>query len=215
MIKVISLDIGGTLLEYKNDNGSQYNLKELTRLINLPYETVRDVYKEIFQTKKGTLNELINMFCKKLEIKNFPELNNFFIKKFQVKQEETISLENIALINDLKESGYKVILFSNSCCLLNNDAINEIVDSVDNIFYSYDMGFTKDDSESYKYIEKVLNVMPNEILHIGDTLKSDYYMPIENGWNALYYGENDNPDIESISSLKELYGLLGIMRKNR
>ena len=39
MIKVISFDIGGTILVSKSIN--DYNLKVLTELTNLPYEEVR------------------------------------------------------------------------------------------------------------------------------------------------------------------------------
>ena len=193
MIKIISFDIGGTLLiNDNNDKNNNYGLKELTDLLNLPYENVRNSYKKIFQTKKGSLNELIDIFCKELGIKHNQKLNEFFYNKFNQSQRGTISSENILLINTLKNEGYKIILFSNSCCLLNNDAINDIVDCIDDIFYSYDIGYTKDDEESYKYIEEKLNVKPSEILHIGDTLKSDYYMPKRNGWNVLYYGKVDD-----------------------
>ncbi len=209
MIKIISFDIGGTLLiNDNNDKNNNYGLKELTDLLNLPYENVRNSYKKIFQTKKGSLNELIDIFCKELGIKHNQKLNEFFYNKFNQSQRGTISSENILLINTLKNEGYKIILFSNSCCLLNNDAINDIVDCIDDIFYSYDIGYTKDDEESYKYIEEKLNVKPSEILHIGDTLKSDYYMPKRNGWNVLYYGKVDDTNINSISSLTDLYGIL-------
>ena len=157
MIKIISFDIGGTLLiNDNNDKNNNYGLKELTDLLNLPYENVRNSYKKIFQTKKGSLNELIDIFCKELGIKHNQKLNEFFYNKFNQSQRGTISSENILLINTLKNEGYKIILFSNSCCLLNNDAINDIVDCIDDIFYSYDIGYTKDDEESYKYIEEKL-----------------------------------------------------------
>lgn len=203
MIKVISFDIGGTLLEESNDSSNNYNLKSLSELVNMPYDKVRDVYKNVYQKSKGTFDELLNRFCSNLEISNTCELNNFFKNKFSNNNLSTISKDKINLIKKLKDNKYKVILFSNSCCLLNNDAIKEIYDLVDNIFYSYDIGYTKDDKESYKYIEKILNVKPNEILHIGDTLKSDYLKPIENGWNALYYGNNID-DVKSINNLCEL-----------
>lgn len=203
MIKVVSFDIGGTLLEESNDSSNNYNLKSLSELVNMPYDKVRDVYKNVYQKSKGTFDELLNRFCSNLEISNTCELNNFFKNKFSNNNLSTISKDKINLIKKLKDNKYKVILFSNSCCLLNNDAIKEIYDLVDNIFYSYDIGYTKDDKESYKYIENILNVKPNEILHIGDTLKSDYLKPIENGWNALYYGNNVD-DVKSIKNLCEL-----------
>ena len=177
----------------------------------MPYENVRDVYKNVFQKSNGTLNELVGKFCNDLGISNTENLNNFFIGKFSDNNiNNTISNDKITLIRDLKENGYKVILFSNSCCLLNNDAIKEIYDLVDGIFYSYDIGYTKDDKESYQYVEKTLNVKPAEILHIGDTLKSDYLKPVENDWNALFYGVSDDESVNCISSLMELYDFFDI-----
>lgn len=211
MIKVVSFDIGGTLLEDSHDNPNNYNLKELAKIVNMLYENVRDVYKNVFQKSNGTLNELVGKFCNDLDISNTENLNNFFIGKFSDNNtNSTISNDKITLIRDLKENGYKVILFSNSCCLLNNDAIKEIYDLVDGVFYSFDIGYTKDDKESYQYVEKTLNVKPAEILHIGDTLKSDYLKPVENGWNALFYGVSDDESVNCISSLMELYDFFDI-----
>ena len=211
MIKVVSFDIGGTLLEDSRDKPNNYNLKELAKIVNMPYENVRDVYKNVFQKSNGTLNELVEKFCSGLGISNSENLNNFFIGKFSdSNKNSTISNDKITLIRNLKENGYKVILFSNSCCLLNNGAIKEIYDLVDGVFYSFDIGYTKDDKESYQYVEKALNVKPIEVLHIGDTLKSDYLKPIENGWNALFYGNSDDESVNCISSLMELYDFFEI-----
>lgn len=212
MIKVISFDIGGTLLKNEGlGSNNQYGLKELTKILNLPYENVRDAYKDVFQKTKGNFNELISKFCNRLGIKSNQTIIDFFHNKFFIESKKQVILsDDVSLIKSLKSNGYKVILFSNSCCLLNNDAINEILDYVDNIFYSYDIGYTKDDLESYKYIEKVMKVKPNEILHIGDTLKSDYYMPKEHGWNVLYYGDCDKADVKSIEFLTDLINILSI-----
>ena len=108
----------------------------------------------------------------------------------------------------LKEKNYQIILFSNSCCLIKNKLDKELLKYVDNIFYSYDIGYTKSETESYRYIEHKLGVKPNEILHIGDNLKSDYYNPIKNGWSALYYGNINDKNIKSIKELKDLIIIL-------
>ncbi len=209
MIKVISFDIGGTLLDSAKDKSNNYNLKELTKIVGLSYDSVRDAYKYVFQKTKGNLNELIDRFCNILKIDRENNIVNFFSNKFANNAiNNAISKDNISLINNLKENGYKIILFSNSCCLINNDAIKQINNLVDGVFYSYDIGFTKDDKESYDYIEKKLKVTPNEILHIGDTFKSDYVKPIENGWNALFYGNSDDENVKSISSLNEIIDYL-------
>lgn len=211
MIKIVSFDIGGTLLEDYHDNSNNYNLKELTKLVNLSYDNVRDAYKNVFQKSKGTFDELVESFCNKLGISKSNDLNNFFIGKFSSSNiSNAISNDKITLINDLQENGYKVILFSNSCSLFKNDVVKDIYDLVDGVFYSFDIGYTKDDKESYQYVENVLNAKPNEILHIGDTLKSDYIKPIENGWNALFYGNSDDENVNCISSLMELYDFFDI-----
>ena len=51
MIKVVSFDIGGTLLEAFIDNPNNYNLKELAKIVNIPYENVRDVIKMFFKSQ--------------------------------------------------------------------------------------------------------------------------------------------------------------------
>lgn len=56
-----------------------------------------------------------------------------------------------------------------------------------------------------------MNCNPEEFIHVGDTLKADYYSPIENGWNALYYGETTE-DVVSITSLDEVIDYLNQKR---
>lgn len=202
MIKVISLDIGGTLIEFNDDTLSKYGFKELSDITNLPYNDVRLAYKDIFQKTKGTRSELINNFCKLLNIKKTIQLENYFKNKFE-KKKNIISLDKIDVIKSLKNLGYKIILFSNNCCLL-QDYFNDYDGLFDNIFYSFDIGYTKNEKESYKYIEENMGYKPYEFLHIGDTLKSDYIYPKENGWEAIYYGDCDDSEVVNIKSFNEI-----------
>ena len=211
MIKVISFDIGGTLLI--NEKNDKYNLKSLASLVDLPYENVREVYKRVFQKSKGSFDELVNVFCNNLEIKVNDEINNFFYNKFNCNT-GSISQKKIDIIKKLKSMGYKIILFSNNCCLIKNNFDSDFFGLVDEFFYSFDLGYTKSDEESYSYIEKKMNVLPEEFLHIGDTLKSDYVNPIKNGWNALYFGEIDDNNIYNITSLDEIFDYLRIKGKS-
>lgn len=59
--------------------------------------------------------------------------------------------------------------------------IKDLFNLVDDVFYSYELGFTNEDKESYAFVLKKLNIKSEEILHIGNTLKSDYFKPFENG----------------------------------
>ena len=96
MIKVVSFDIGGTLLKNEDPaSQSQYGLKDLTKLLNLPYENVRGAYKDVFQKKKGSFNELINDFCNKLEIKFNKTIIDFFIINFLTKVKNKLFYQRI------------------------------------------------------------------------------------------------------------------------
>lgn len=207
MIKVISFDIGGTLIEDNNDTFDKYNLKSLAKLVNLDYNNVRLVYKDIFQKTKGTFDELVDNFCNKLNIEKTDELIDFFNNKFN-SNTSSISTDKIEFIKFLKSLGYKIILFSNACCLNDNSLDNDLLYYIDKVYYSFDLGYTKNDKESYRYIESDLNYNSKEFLHIGDTLKADYFCPIENGWNALYYGKSDDSNIKSINSINDIYDYL-------
>lgn len=211
MIKVVSLDIGGTLIKGKKSN---YNLKALTDLINLPSEDVRKAYKDVFQKMNGDFDTLTNIFCERLNIEKTDELINFFKHLFLDNNSDTISDKDTKIIKKIKELGYKVILFSNSTALFkHSNDLNKILPYIDGIFYSYEMGYTKSDAESYRYIEQKLNVAPNEFLHIGDTLRSDYLEPINNGWNAIYYGSCDDNNVLQINDLEDILNYLNSKNK--
>ena len=199
MIKVISFDIGGTII--KSRKKDKYNLKELAKVVDKPYDIVRKYYKEIFQKEKGDFNYLVNKFCDKLKIQVNNDILSFFQNKFN-NDNNKISRETIKLLEKLKKLNYIIILFSNNCCLNNNNLPNDIINIVDEIFYSFDLGYTKEEEESFRIIEKKLGYKSEEFLHIGDTLTSDYEYPIKYGWNALYYGNKDN--IRCISKLSDI-----------
>ena len=158
MIKVISLDIGGTLIDISDNLSSKYSFKELSKLVKMPYDDVKLAYKSIFQKTIGTRSELINNFCNMLKINNSIQLDNFFKKKFK-KEKNIISNDKLNVINKLKKMGYKIILFSNNCCLL-EDYFDEYYGLFDKIFYSFDIGYTKNETESYRYIEKNMGYKP-------------------------------------------------------
>jgi len=206
MYKVISFDIGGTLI--LNNSSDKYNLFNLAELLEISYNEVRIAYKDIFQKKSGSLDELNEQFSKKLNLVNKEISLNFFRSKFSC-NDIKYNKDIVNMINKLSAVGYKVILFSNSCCLLDNKLDDKLKEKIYKIFYSFDIGYTKSDEESYRIIEKELGCLPNEILHIGDTLKSDYYEPIKNGWDALYFGETSDTNVKSIKDINDLFNYLG------
>lgn len=207
MYRFISFDIGGTLLDTESNN--KYNLDELSNLIGLPKNIVRCAYKEVFQKRRGTLLELVTLFCNILNIELDDKIINFFKEKYSKENNKTkINSDVLKVIQEIKNMGYKIILLSNSCCLIDTILDDNIMKNVDRVFYSYDLGYTKSDSEIYRIVENELDCQSGDILHIGDTLKSDYIKPRENGWDSIYYGKIAQDDVISISSLTEILDIL-------
>ena len=93
-----------------------------------------------------------------LKINNSIQLDNFFKKKFK-KEKNIISNDKLNVINKLKKMGHKIILFSNNYCLL-EDYFDEYYGLFNKIFYSFDIGYTKNETESYRYIEKNMGYKP-------------------------------------------------------
>lgn len=201
MIKVISFDIGGTLIKGVNN---QYTMTEFSKITNRDYYDVKKAYQDIFQKREGSFDELVNLFCQRLNIPVNEEINKFLLDNFN--QDCYFDKDSLTIIRELKELGYKIILFSNSSNLYPDTLDKEIYDLVDDIFYSYKIGHTKDESESYRFIESKMKCKSNEILHIGDSLENDYLFPIKNGWNAILYG--NNKDVKSLSNLSDIFEVL-------
>lgn len=203
--KVVSFDIGGTLLLFNGDGVDNYSLKSLANLISeKDAKEVKNAYKDVFQKNKGTFDELVQMFCNKLEIERTKEINTFFKNKFDNSDECEINSDAASVMKELKEKGIKIICLSNSNCLINNESLGDLTNYIDKVYYSYDLGYTKSDSEIYDIVERDLGFEPEEFLHIGDTLSADYEKPIENGWNAVYFGKIEDETVRSIDSLKDI-----------
>lgn len=61
-----------------------------------------------------------------------------------------------------------------------------------------------------RVIKKIINdlkVMPNEILHIGDSYMNDYLILRENGFEVLFCDNNKNV-VNKIDNLSDIYGFL-------
>ena len=201
MIKVVSFDIGGTLIKGINNN---HSITMFSEMVNKDYHDVKYAYRDIFQKREGKFDELITLFCNRLNIKLTDEIIEFFKKNFN--QECYFDKDSLNIIKKLKDMGYKVILFSNNSSMYPDNLDKEIYSLVDDIFYSHIIGYTKDESESYKYIENKLGFKPQEFLHIGDSFDNDYLYPRQNGWNALFYGNKEG--IRCINKLDDIFKYL-------
>lgn len=199
MIKVVSFDVGNTLVKF-------YREKSLAELIS---------------DKTGISHEVINK-----------ELKNYLTQDFSTKKEFVMSLASkmdldyhcIALLIEqytvtayiypdviecmkyLSSKGYLIISVSNALSF-NIIDLNELgLVDITYQFYSSRCGLKKPDILFYKYIEKCVSAYPNEIIHIGDSIRCDVNGAKAAGWDSIYLNRNKEKSYEEkeINTLTEL-----------
>ena len=119
--------------------------------------TIDEIYEKI-EFKKEIIEKL-----KKLELKiefNIIQKNNYIYNIYKFCKENN---KKIIAISDMYIDG------SNLKKLLEKNDI-----FVEKCFSSSDYNATKSSGKLYKKVLKDLNIKPNQIIHIGDSLKSDF-----------------------------------------
>lgn len=195
MIKLITFDIGGTIIKHKKEESK---LDKIENLIDCPRNVFKDEYKKIFCTSKVPLNEMIDMFSKTYPISNKEKFKEIFKKESNIIPQDVFE----KIFYELNNFGYKVATLSNACYWTYTPLTESILkEYIDKEFYSFDVGYTKPNSNIFKYVEQYYQIKSNEILHIGNSYVSDYLGAKECGWNSYLYKENK--DIEAfINNLK-------------
>ena len=198
-IKIISFDIFDTLLtrsvlipsdifvfldsffkEIIDKNGVKISKiridceNELINEFGVENVTFDSIYKRI-ESKINLERELINEIKKKeLEIEiDLVEINN--------------EINNILL--KAKENGKKVILTSDMYFTSEYIALflNKFNIKYDGLYISADIKKRKDKGDLFDEIIYIENVLPAEILHIGDNRDSDFIIPLGKGIIAIHY----------------------------
>jgi HAD superfamily hydrolase (TIGR01549 family) len=184
MIRLVTFDIGGTILK-KEINLPRY--ERLKEYIDAP----REEYKKAYYISKEPFSNFILKhlkYGKKDALENALECMN--------KKKELIFNENIVkTIENLHNLGYKVATISNA----NYSTYKSIKDTevgkyIDKEFYSFDIGDYKPHKNVFLFVQNYYGLKPEEILHIGDSKISDYHGAKEAGWHSYLFTNNFDID---------------------
>ena len=168
MIKVISFDIGGTLIENNEsfNEMQKYNLKNLTKLVNQPYEKVRETYKLVFQKSKGTFNSLVKKFCDELNVLECI----YGMKETQLEYVVKENLKMDSTLRQIKEAKKLIVLE------INNLYQNKDIAKLKYLYYEYKKENIDDIDYIYEEIMHDLNKEFNEdILKLYYIIKLSYH----------------------------------------
>lgn len=101
-----------------------------------------------------------------------------------------VNPEALRFFNRLKESGKRIVIVSDM--YLSADTIGKILSDAgyngyEKLFVSSEYGKTKRSGSLYGYAANELGVRTDQILHIGDNLRSDYLSAKKQGLKAMLY----------------------------
>lgn len=198
MIKLISFDIGGTLVDIKEKSNFYIEMKSVLGARNINYDTA------IKELKLN--NYTIEKYCNYIGI-DCPEKICEIISKSRIKH---VLYDDVIDSLSILKKKYKLITISNAISI-KNVFLKEynISDYFTLELYSYDYHSLKPDSKMFEYAMKKLGVKSEECMHIGDN-KNDVLGAQKAGWISVYLNRNGCslpswvlPDY-SINSLNEV-----------
>ncbi|MFZ2832142.1 MAG: HAD-IA family hydrolase [Minisyncoccia bacterium] len=169
-IKAIVFDVGGVI---ELSNGKI--LQKISSLTNIPIEKLQSEY-----FKHNHLSNIENlgrdeMLLRVVSIfitedvllgKVATIINEHFTQKI-------LNTEIIDIFKSLRQHGYKVGILSNDTTKLRDRLTSHgILNYVDTVIISAEIGFQKPQKEAFEILFSSLNLNPNEVVYIDDTQKS-------------------------------------------
>ena len=111
-------------------------------------------------------------------------------------------------LDTLLTRGYRLAVLSN-----NDSRLRSVLEDLkvghlfEHLFISSELGYEKPQIEMFRAVEKKLQVPPNEIMHLGDSMSRDFTGAKKAGWRPILYGSRSK-EINHIQEFPELLSLL-------
>ncbi len=125
------------------------------------------------------------------------------------------------LINVIKAKGKLVGIITNGPVKHQFNKINSLgltsYVSGDHIFISDEVGVAKPNKQIFHHVAQKVNMIPSEILYIGDSWPNDVVAPMEAGWQAIWYNHRKRlPDTghKPLAVIDHLLSIINILDKD-
>lgn len=205
MLKVVSFDIGGTLLDTHNKSQFNNDLKSALE----KYGIKSHAAIECLRLKNFSIEE----YCNYLGLNCVEEIYDL-VKRNTEKHYLYDEVKEV--LSNLKND-YKLVSISNAVSIKKHSLSDyQIGYFFDLELYSYQFGEVKPNIKMFKYAEKFFSVSGNECIHIGDT-GNDVVGARRAGWNSILLSRDGNillndshPDYV-IKNLRELREILAVI----
>ncbi len=192
MDKIVIFDWGGIVESHENE---LQDLKEakirMIKRFNSPLSNQEILDRWTDKTSKGIsigasnnledIKDWVNVIQKNMEI-------NISFEEFKNAYEEELSFvkyyKDVVLYAHSLKKKCKIAILSN-LIPFDKKRIDMQYDlsKFDYVYLSFEIGFRKPDKKAYEYVEKDLNILPENILFIDDDT-NNILMAQESGWNV-------------------------------
>lgn len=203
MIKRIIFDIDGTLLDTDNDFVKAYTEFKKSVKLEISAQDIAYIVNEYDKLNKQISNEdFVRLINEKLNV----DLSLADLKLFFNIYSHTATLlnENTAKILEGLSCNYEIVALSNWYVDQQKERLKTcgILQYFGEV-YGYENAGMKPDKEAFDAARG--NLGYDEVLMVGDSIKTDIEVPNALGMKALYFNSNgEDCEYASISSLDEL-----------
>ena len=224
-IRLITFDIGGTLMNPHPSVGEVYREVLARHVIDSSPALLEGRFKEAFRKGNGIrggrindeserafwrmiVGQTIREHCPKEKIEEvFDELYATFASpgRWRLKRDA------LPTLRALRDRGYILAILSNADSRMHR-VISElgIGKYLHGVYLSTDIGFGKPDIRAFRHVEKAIGVSPEEIAHIGDSHYHDGEGAGKAGWCAYIVETGRTWERESYETIPSLDHLLGL-----
>lgn len=203
MIRVISFDVDGTLVSSR--------FVDLVWMEVVPALYAEECGLEFEAAKDYVVGEYMKVGDERMEWYDLKYwLDRFHLKATvsELLEDNADELEVYPEVNEVLDTlfgRFRLVITSNAPRDFLNVELDNISDRFDGIFSATtDFSEVKKSSIVYGELCRMMGARPFEVLHIGDSYRYDYEVPIEVGLNALFLDRSgESGGIEAVADLKE------------
>ena len=149
---------------------------------------------------------------------------DLFEEKYRYYQKHISVPEGIKRILDFcKDEGQHLVIFSNGNVKNQGSKIEALSMNrwfnQENIIISEVTGYHKPSLEAFRYVEKHLEIKPEDIWYVGDTYEADVFGGKRARWNVIWYNHRrreipeDNLADITVNTVEELFNVLKRLTK--
>jgi putative hydrolase of the HAD superfamily len=225
-VKAITIDAEGTLIHPTPSVGEIYSQVLARHGVTLPATKLEKAFRAAFgkahdrirenindDTEKGfwrsIVHQTLSQFCWQ---GLFDEVFEELYVRFGSAKYWRLTEDAVPTLRALSQQGYRLAILSNWDGRLRR-VLSEMGLSplFEKVFISCEIGFEKPDLRIFSFAQKALQLRPNEILHVGNSVMHDAQGALGAGWRSVLVGADNDKATEDYFVVPHLKDLLDLV----